>query len=51
MVIMTWVDWKQAFDQNEPTKNAQKFIKLGLQPSLVPILIDFMSKRKKTSKI
>ena len=36
----------EAFEQNDPTKNAQNLIKLGLRPSLVPILIDFMSNRK-----
>ena len=46
MVIMNGVDWKQAFDRNDPTKTAQKFCKLGLRPSLVPVIIDFMSSRK-----
>jgi len=46
MVVMNGVDWSQAFDRNDPTINAQKFIKFGLRPSLVPIVIDFMSKRK-----
>ena len=43
---MNGMDWSQAFDRNDPTKTAQKFIKLGLRPSLVPVLIDNMSSRK-----
>ena len=43
---MSGVYWRQAFDRNDPTKTAQKFIKLGLPPTFVPINIDFMSERK-----
>ena len=43
MVIMNGVDWEKAFDRNDPTITAQKFCKLGLRSSLVPIIIDFMS--------
>ena len=43
---MNGVDWSQAYDRNDPTINAQKFIKMGLRPSLVTILIDFMSSQK-----
>ena len=43
---MNGVDWRQAFDRNDPTKNATKFIKMGLWPLLILILIDFMSSRK-----
>ena len=46
MVIMNGVDWEKAFDRNDPTITAQKFCKLGLRPSLVPIIIDFMTSRK-----
>ena len=51
MVIMNGVDWSQAYDRNDQTINAQKFIKLGLRPSLVPIVINFMSERKMQVKI
>ena len=46
MVIMNGVVWSQAYDRNDPTINAKKFIKMGLRPSLVTILIDFMSSQK-----
>ena len=46
MVVMSGVDLRQAFDRNDLTKTAQKIIKLGLCPSLVPIVIDFMLERK-----
>ena len=45
-VIMSGVDWTAAFDRNDPTKTTQKFIRYGLRPSLVPIIIDYMTDRK-----
>ena len=46
MVIMNGVDWMQAFDRNDPTNTTKKFIKIGLRPSLVSVLIDYMTGRK-----
>ena len=39
-VIRAAADWAAAFDQTDPTKSITKFIKMGVRPSLVPILIE-----------
>ena len=44
-VISSQYDWSNAFDQQDPTKTIQKFIQLKIQASIIPILIDFISKR------
>ena len=43
-------DWRQAFDQGDPTKKTAKIISLGLMPSLVTMIIDFMTGRKMSTK-
>ena len=45
-VIMTAVDWKNAFDRQDPTKAVNKFIQLGVRPSLIPLLADYLTDRK-----
>ena len=45
-VIMTAVDWKNAFDRQDPTKAVKKFIQLGVRPSLIPLLADYLTDRK-----
>ena len=45
-VIAASADWASAFDRLCPTICASKFIKLGLRPSLVPLIISYMSDRK-----
>ena len=47
-VILSGIDWANAFARGDPTKTIEKFIKLGLRPSLVPLLIDYFSERKMT---
>ena len=47
-VILSGVDWANAFARGDPTTTIAKFVKLGLRPSLVPLLIDFFSERKMT---
>ena len=47
-VILSGVDWANAFARGDPTTTIAKFIKLGLRPSLVPLLIDYFSERKMT---
>ena len=45
VVIGSRYDWSSAFDMQDPTKTIQKFIRMGVRPSLIPILIDFLTKR------
>ena len=45
-VIMTGVDWMNAFDRQDPTLGIKKFIQLGVRPSLVPLLADYLTDRK-----
>ena len=40
-VICTMVDWRQAFCRQCPTLAIKSFIKNGVRPSLIPILISF----------
>ena len=42
-VIAASADWKSAFDMIDPTKTAQKFISMGIRPSIVPLLIFYMT--------
>ena len=34
-VIATYLDWSSAFDRQDPTLAIQKFIQLGVRPSLI----------------
>jgi hypothetical protein len=45
LVIRSQYDWSNAFDRQDPTKTVQKFIAMGIRPSLIPVLIDFLSGR------
>ena len=36
-VIMTCLDWSQAFDRQDPTIAVKKFLQLGVRPSLIPV--------------
>ena len=45
-VIAAAVDWKAAFDRVDPAILIQKFIKIGIRPSIIPILISYLSDRK-----
>ena len=45
-VISTCLDWSAAFDRQDPTLAIVKFIKLGVRPSLIPLLISYLSDRK-----
>ena len=40
------VDWTSAFDRQDPTLGIQKFIKMGVRPSLIPVLISYLTDRK-----
>jgi hypothetical protein len=45
-VIMTCLDWSAAFDRQDPTLAIKKFIKLGVRPSLIPLLTSYLTDRK-----
>ena len=49
-VLAVGIDWHSAFDRVDPTKCVSKFIKLGLRPSLVPVLIDYLTDRTMSVK-
>ena len=44
-VIMAMIDWKNAFDRQDPTLAIQKFWKMGLRASLIPILVSYLIER------
>ena len=50
-IIVSFIDWCGAFDRQDPTKTINKFIKLGLISSLIPILIDYLKDRKMRVKM
>ena len=45
-VLATLVDWASAFDRQDPTLAIEKFIKLGVRSSIIPILASYLSDRK-----
>ena len=45
-VVMGAVDWMGAFDRQDPTKTAIKLLNMGLRPSLVPVILEFLEDRK-----
>ena len=44
-VIAALIDWSNAFDRQDPTIAIQKFIKLGVRASLIPLLISYLQDR------
>ena len=44
-VVMTSLDWAAAFDRQDPTLAVKKFIKLGVRPSLIPLLSRYLTDR------
>ena len=44
--ISSYHDWSGAFDRQDPTKGIQKFIQLGVRPSLIPLLVSYLTNRK-----
>ena len=45
-VIMTCLDLSAVFDRQDPTIAVMKFIKLGVRPSLIPLLANYLTDRK-----
>ena len=49
-IIRASTDWASAFDRTDPTKTVQKMISMGIRPSLIPILIEFLTDRQMSAK-
>ena len=45
-VLATFVDWKQAFPRQCPTLAIKSFIKNGVRPALIPIIMSFFENRR-----
>ena len=45
-VIATSIDWAAAFDRLDPTITIQKMLSIGVRPSLVPVLVSYMTNRR-----
>ena len=45
-VIASMVDWASAFDRQDPTLAIQKFIKMGVRPALIPVLVSYLTDRQ-----
>ena len=45
-MLISMIDWANAFDRHDPTIAIQKFIEIGVRPSLIPILVSYLSERK-----
>ena len=43
---MKQVDWSAAFDREDPTKEIEKLIKMGVRPSLIPLLASYLTGRR-----
>ena len=44
-VLATFVDWKDAFPNQCPTLGIKAFMKCGIRPSLIPVLISYFEDR------
>ena len=49
-VLLTMVDWNQAFDRQSHKLGIESFVKNGVRPSLIPILISFFQNREMVVK-
>ena len=45
-VLATFVDWRQAFPRQCPKLGVESFIKNGVRPALIPLLINYFQSRK-----
>ena len=48
VVVMAAIDWMGAFDRLDPTVTIHKLIAMGVRPSIVPIIMEFLEDRKMT---
>ena len=49
-VIAALVDWSSAFDRQDSTLAIEKFIKMGVRASLVPVLASYLTDRRMDAK-
>ena len=49
-VVVAQADWATAFDRIDPTYGILKLIKNGIRPSMIPIIISYISNRSMTVK-
>ena len=45
-VIAACVDWSAAFDRQDPTLIIKRFIEIGVRPSIIPILVSYLTGRQ-----
>ena len=45
-VVAQLVDWSKAFDRQDPKLGIESFIKNGVRPTIIPVLISFFQNRK-----
>ena len=45
-VIASMLDWSSAFDRQDPTLAIEKFLKMGVRPALIPVLVSYLSNRE-----
>ena len=45
-VIATMLDWSAAFDRQDPNIGIKKFIKMGVRPNLIPVLVSYLTDRE-----
>ena len=50
-VIATCLDWCAAFDRQDPTLAIKKFLKMGIIPSIIPLLCSYLTGRKMRAKM
>ena len=49
-VIATFIDWDNAFPRQCPKLGVESFLKNGVRPSLIPLLISYFQDRKMSVK-
>ena len=49
-VLATMIDWKQAFPRQDPKLGIEAFIKCGVRPSLIGVLINYLQDRTQATK-
>jgi hypothetical protein len=45
-ILATLVDWKQAFPRQCPKLGVESFVKNGVRPALIPLLVNFFQGRR-----
>ena len=45
-VLSQLIDWSKAFDRQDPKLGIQSFIKNGVRPTLIPLLVSYFQERK-----